>query len=81
MSCEKERQEHIEAMEAHAAAAQSLKRHEAAMFGGTSPRPVFLSDQDVETLRRLEAEEEETGRLEREKALAYERAQRSHQEQ
>jgi hypothetical protein len=51
------------------------------MFANTSPAAILLSDQDLETIRRLEAEEEETGLLERGKALAYEQAKRSHVEQ
>ncbi len=80
MSCEKERQAHIEAHKGHAVAAQRLKKHEAALFGSTSPQPIFLSDQDWDTLQRLEAEEKEAARLEREKARAYEEANRSHRQ-
>jgi hypothetical protein len=81
MSCEQARQEYEDATEAHAAAAQRLKRQERMMFANTTPAAILLSDQDLETIRRLEAEEEETGLLERGKALAYEQAKRSHVEQ
>lgn len=80
MSCEQARQEYEEAAEAHAVAVRQLKRQEGMMFAGTSPAAILLSDQDLEAIRRLEAEEEETGRLEREKSLAYEQAKRSHAE-
>ncbi len=79
MSCEKEREEHADATEAHAAAARELKRYEAALFGGTSPRPIFLSDRDQENLQRLEAEVEAAARVVQEKAQAYEAAKHSHQ--
>ncbi len=78
MSCEKERQGHIEAQKEHATAVQRLKQHEAALFGSTSPKPIFLSDQDWDTIQRLEAEEKEAARRQREKARAYEEANRSH---
>lgn len=81
MSCEQARQEYEEAMEAHVAAVERLKRQERMMFARTSPAAILLSDQDLETIRRLEAEEEGTGSLEREKALTYEQAKRSHVEQ
>lgn len=78
MSCEKAREEHEEAVEAHTAAEERLKRYEAAIFGGTSPRPIFLSDQDVENLERLEAEEQAAARVEKEKADTYEEAKGAH---
>lgn len=81
MSCERAHQEYQDAMEAHAAAVQRLRRQERMMFANTSPAAILLSDHDLETIRFLEAEEEETGRLERGKALAYEQAKRSHLEQ
>ena len=81
MSCEQVRKEYEGAVEAHDAAVRAMKRQEAMLFGGTSPAPLLLSDQDLEALRRVEAEEQETARLEREKAAAYEVAKRSHQDQ
>ena len=81
MSCEQARQEHEDAVEAHASAVRQLKRQEGLMFANTTPAAILLSDQDLETIRRLEAEAEEAGLLERERALAYEQAKRSHVEQ
>ncbi len=80
MSCDKEREEHTEAIEGREAAARLLKQYEGAMFGGTSPKPIFLSDLDIENLERLEAEVEAAERLEQEKARAYDEAKRSHRE-
>lgn len=81
MSCEQARQEYEDAMEVHAAAAQRLKRQERMMFANTTPAAIMLSDQDLETIRRLESEAEQAGVLERQKASAYEQAKRSHVEQ
>jgi hypothetical protein len=78
LSCEKAREDYDAAREAHATAVQRLKRQERMMFARTSPAAILLSDQDLEVMRRLETEEEEAARLEREKALAYEEAKRSH---
>jgi hypothetical protein len=81
VSCENARQEHVDAMEAHAAAVRQLKRHEGAMVGAQSPPPILVSDQDVETLNRLEAAVGAAAQLEHEKSEAYANAKRSHQEQ
>ncbi len=81
MSCENARQEHVDAMEAHAAALHQLKRHEGAMVGSQSPPPILVSDQDVETLDRLEAAVGAAAQLEHEKSAAYANAKRSHQDQ
>ena len=66
-------------MEAHAAALRELKRHEGAMVGAQSPPPILVSDQDVETLDRLEAAVRAAAQLEQEKSEAYAKAKRSHQ--
>lgn len=79
MSCERQMQEHEEAAQALAAAVDRLKKFDAAMFGSQSPPPILLSDQDVELLDRLEAEEREAAQTEQETARAYEEARRGHQ--
>ncbi len=78
MSCERPKQEHEEAAQALAAAVERLKQFDAAMFGSQSPPPILLSDQDVELLDRLEAEEHEAAQIEQETARAYEEARRRH---
>ncbi len=78
MSCEQAEKEHADALSAHAAAAKELKAYEDALFGSQSPPPILLSDSDVEALKRLEAEEQETERVAKEKLAAYEEAKRHH---